>query len=338
MYLESSWLSVTNLNTVSHALWLSGSRRPPHRSPISRELRLRRELFFLRRELFSEKRFKQQASHQMHSSVLHTLVLSKAQPPLIVKGHVLDRAFGPSGCTARLIRRTSHPSVCWPSNVTELYPAAISSVKHQADITIDTFGCEDDASVVITGACAGVFQCGNGNTTQCKGSVEGALCNCTEACARDGCPSPPSPPPPSPPMPPEDPDIIRFLHPPGTGGTTMCAWARELEQFSATTGVRLGAIPGFGKGACLMGSCAPLRYNSMWGPDRRKVNIHGCGRTCSQLRQHMKQHNATWGMLESEMGSEWPCKNVVDAILLREPWTRFAHLIGDGDSDIQRHR
>ena len=82
-------------------------------------------------------------------------------PPIIIQGRVLDLALGTSThCSARILRRTSHPSVCWPLGVNH-------GVK-QNDVNRDTFGCDDNASVLVSGGCSGTFHCGNGGTVACS--------------------------------------------------------------------------------------------------------------------------------------------------------------------------
>jgi hypothetical protein len=104
-------------------------------------------------------------------------------PPITIYGQLLDRAHGTlSYCSARLVRRTSHPSVCWPLGV------KIDVV--QSDVSRDTFGCDNNSSVLVAGGCAGIFQCGNGATTACSGGILGRQ----RRCACTGAPAPHPPP------------------------------------------------------------------------------------------------------------------------------------------------
>ena len=107
-----------------------------------------------------------------------------------------------AGCTVRLIRRTSKSTACLPEG----------DSRHGGH-----FGCKDNSTIWTNGRCAGLFICGNGALTMCKG---GSTCTCAEPChmseygrrdhAKRGqsCPPalpfPPYPPPlpPLPPMPP----------------------------------------------------------------------------------------------------------------------------------------
>ena len=43
----------------------------------------------------------------------------------------------------------------------------------QSDVSRDTFGCDNNSSVLVAGGCAGIFQCGNGATTACSGGILG---------------------------------------------------------------------------------------------------------------------------------------------------------------------
>ena len=123
----------------------------------------------------------------------------------------LEISIGASGCVARLIRRTSKSTRCFPAN------GGTPASGHG-------FGCENNASVVMHGRCTGLFQCGNGAVTMCGNAKE--ACNCTgEPGRRSPChlnpymrksncppamPFPPFPPP-KPPAPPSSPPHPRPL-------------------------------------------------------------------------------------------------------------------------------
>ena len=108
----------------------------------------------------------------------------------------------------------------------------------------------------------------------------------------------------------------------------MCAWAKELAADSKATGLRLTR---YGEEySCILNSCSPARYNSIAGPIRQSVKAGACGTTCADFRARnlAGPGGGTFGLVESELGqSEWPCPGVTDVMLLREPWTRLAHLI-----------
>ena len=114
-------------------------------------------------------------------------------------------------CAVRLLRQFL-PNVCFPQS--ELYT---SRAPPQSS---GTFDCADNRTVVVHGQCGGLFQCGNGATTDCKNkgrcTCDGALskrspCHLNPYTSRQACPPalpfPPMPPPrpPAPPRPPPPP-------------------------------------------------------------------------------------------------------------------------------------
>ncbi len=136
-----------------------------------------------------------------------------------------------TGCTVRLIRRTSKSTPCWPSGTQR--PGGY-------------FRCESMQAVSVQGKCAGLFQCANGATTVCGGKGPGAAtCNCTDRqspchlniytinalrAANHSCPPampfPPMPPPlpPVPPMqPPRPAPAPPHAHPRLQATTARCA-------------------------------------------------------------------------------------------------------------------
>ena len=77
-------------------------------------------------------------------------------------------AGGGSNCSVQIVRRFSHPFVCWPKG---------DAPEHgDPSLTRDTFYCEDDSSVTVTGECWGLFLCGNGATTECLGGHKKSKC------------------------------------------------------------------------------------------------------------------------------------------------------------------
>ena len=89
-----------------------------------------------------------------------------------------ERAHGAYNCSVRILRRFSHPFVCWPKGVN-------IPLRDDGTMGRDTFDCEDHVSVTVAGECAGIFQCSNGSITPCqairlaKGERRAQRCTCT---------------------------------------------------------------------------------------------------------------------------------------------------------------
>ena len=156
----------------------------------------------------------------MPLSPLVAIAIAHSQAPM----RDFETSTGASGCTVRLLRRTSKSTLCWPMST--------DASTHGGG----RFTCDNAHSVIVHGGCSGLFLCGNGATATCKGPQR---CNCTGAIdtaspchlnpyaaevlrsANSTCPPampfPPFPPPrpPKPPVPPPRPRTSpRPPHPP----------------------------------------------------------------------------------------------------------------------------
>ena len=109
---------------------------------------------------------------RMIGSVL-LAVLARSYNPISGHTHYTGPATragagGGSNCSVQIVRRFSHPFVCWPKGDTPEHD--------DPSLTRDTFYCEDDSSVTVTGECWGLFLCGNGATTECFGGHKKSKC------------------------------------------------------------------------------------------------------------------------------------------------------------------
>ena len=109
----------------------------------------------------------------MIGSVLLAVLAARSYNPISGHTHYTGPATragagGGSNCSVQIVRRFSHPFVCWPKGDTPEHD--------DPSLTRDTFYCEDDSSVTVTGECWGLFLCGNGATAECLGGHKKSKC------------------------------------------------------------------------------------------------------------------------------------------------------------------
>ena len=134
--------------------------------------------------------------HYMPLLLVHSLLLSRSYFP--IPDFEVARNPAPEDhdgvCIVKIVRRTSHPFLCWPSGTPAPWssfttasgqttshgtvpPGTSSNFFSQGHHLRDPFGCRNDHTLFTTGACAGLFQCGNGALVTCSGN--NVTCSCT---------------------------------------------------------------------------------------------------------------------------------------------------------------
>jgi hypothetical protein len=121
-------------------------------------------------------------------------------------------------------------------------------------------------------------------------------------------------------------ELIRLVHPSGTGGTSVCAWAHELEARSEETGSGTGTGTGV---RTVSPTCNTACTQPPWNSIIAGTRLHGTchsGHSCAEFKQSVG--NATWVHTENGLRlREWPCRGVIDAMLIRDPWERVVHAL-----------
>eukprot|EP00927_Polykrikos_kofoidii_P035236 TRINITY_DN29818_c0_g1_i1.p1 TRINITY_DN29818_c0_g1~~TRINITY_DN29818_c0_g1_i1.p1 ORF type:complete len:332 (+),score=31.47 TRINITY_DN29818_c0_g1_i1:52-996(+) len=109
--------------------------------------------------------------------------------------------------------------------------------------------------------------------------------------------------------------LVIFLHFHGSGGTSLCNFARRAWQ-AGNTGVYLVPEQNEFYANCNMNGWSPYSWFMGVQPDLRLS-------TCRGLLSHARERGWTWAHVETAMDVKPPCRGVVFLTVVREPWQRM---------------